>query len=181
MKERILLFCLSICINFAYSQSVFQEYKDDNKANYLSINPTMFKLLGQINIQTDDLETKAYLDMIQSISSFKVLTTQDIEITKSIDSAHKKWAEKEGFELLLQLNENDNELYFYVVTAAAENIVNRLLMFSRGSVLEDSISIKGKPLESILLLVEGRIDLEQIGKLTEAMELPGGKQLKKIN
>lgn len=119
--------------------------------------------------------------MIQSISSFKVLITQDIEITKSIDSAHKKWAEKEGFELLLQLNENDNELYFYVVTAAAENIVNRLLMFSRGSVLEDSISIKGKPLESILLLVEGRIDLEQIGKLTEAMELPGGKQLKKIN
>ena len=181
MYERILFFFLSICINFAYTQSVFEDYKYDNKVNYISINPTMFKLLGHINIQTDDPETKAYLDMIQSISAFKVLTTQDVEITKSIDSAYKKWAQKEGFELILQLNENDNELYFYVVTAVAENIVNRLLMFSRGSALEESISIIGKPLESILLLVEGRIDLKQIGKLTEAMDLPGGKQLKKIN
>ena len=96
MKERILLFCLSICINFAYSQSVFEEYKDDNKANYLSINPTMFKLLGQINIQTDDLETKAYLDMIQSISSFKVLTIRILKSQNPLTVLTKNGLKRKG-------------------------------------------------------------------------------------
>jgi hypothetical protein len=53
-------------------------------------------------------------------------------------------------------------------------------MFSRGNALEESVSIKGKSLESVLLLLEGDIDLEQIGDLIEAMDLRGGDQLKKI-
>jgi len=53
-------------------------------------------------------------------------------------------------------------------------------MFSRGNALEESVSIKRKSLESVLLLLEGDIDLEQIGDLIEAMDLRGGDQLKKI-
>jgi hypothetical protein len=106
--------------------------------------------------------------------------TGDSEITRSIDNAHKQWVRDKGFELLLQLNETDHKLKFYVVEGENENKIKRLLMFSRGNALEESVSIKGKSLESVLLLLEGDIDLEQIGDLTEAMDLPGGDQLKKI-
>lgn len=162
------------------AQSLFEEYQSHEDVSYLSINPMMFKLLGQMNIQTDDSETAAYLEMIQSITNFKVLMTGDSEITRSIDNTHKQWVQDQGFELLLQLNETDNELKFYVVEGESENKIRRLLMFSRGNALEESVSIKGKSLESVLLLLEGNIDLERIGDLTEAIDLPGGDQLRKI-
>ena len=34
-------------------------------------------------------------------------------------------------------------------------------------------------IEAVLLLLEGDIDLNKISKLTDQMDLPGGKQLKK--
>ena len=36
-----------------------------------------------------------------------------------------------------------------------------------------------RPVETIILLIEGNIDLKQISKLTDQMSLPGGKQLRK--
>ena len=38
----------------------------------------------------------------------------------------------------------------------------------------------GKEIESVLMLLEGNIDLNQISKLTEKMDLPGSEQLKKV-
>ena len=181
MKNYFLVFTILCVGGFSLqAQSLFEEYQSHEDVSYLSINPMMFKLLGQMNIQTDDTETAAYLEMIQSITNFKVLMTGDSEITRSIDNAHKQWVRDQGFELLLQLNETDHKLKFYVVEGENENKIKRLLMFSCGNALEESVSIKGKSLESVLLLLEGDIDLEQIGDLTEAMDLPGGDQLKKI-
>jgi len=43
----------------------------------------------------------------------------------------------------------------------------------------NSLNVNGRQIESILLMLEGNIDLNQISKLTDKMDLPGGKQLKK--
>jgi hypothetical protein len=41
------------------------------------------------------------------------------------------------------------------------------------------LEIDGRNIESVLLLLEGDIDLNKISKLTDQMNLPGGNQLKK--
>jgi hypothetical protein len=43
----------------------------------------------------------------------------------------------------------------------------------------NNLEINGRDIESVLLLLEGDIDLNKISKLTDQMDLPGGKQLKK--
>ena len=176
-----LFFGLFFFVSFpVLCQPFFEEYRDQEAVSYLSINPMMFRLMGQMNIQTDDPETRAYLDMIKSIRSFKVLVTGDAEISQSLETVLKKWATSEDLRLLMQLDDSDNQLWFYAEMGVEEDLVKRLLMFSRGKGLEDTISIQGKKLQSVLLLMEGDIDLTQIGKLTETMELPGGDQLKKV-
>ena len=42
-----------------------------------------------------------------------------------------------------------------------------------------NLSVGGRDIESVLMLLEGDIDLNQISKLTEKMDLPGGRQLQK--
>ena len=44
---------------------------------------------------------------------------------------------------------------------------------------KNSIEFNDRMIEAVLLLLEGDIDLNKISKLTEQMDLPGGKQLKK--
>jgi hypothetical protein len=39
--------------------------------------------------------------------------------------------------------------------------------------------IKGQAIESVVLMIEGDLDLYQIAKLATKMDLPGGDQLKK--
>ena len=54
----------------------------------------------------------------------------------------------------------------------------KLLMFVTG--LKDSnIEVDGRNFETVLLSLTGDINLQDIGKLTDKMDLPGGKQLKK--
>jgi hypothetical protein len=43
----------------------------------------------------------------------------------------------------------------------------------------NNLEINGRDIESVLLLLEGDIDLNKISKLTDQMDLPGGRQLKK--
>ena len=44
---------------------------------------------------------------------------------------------------------------------------------------KNNLEINGRIIEAVLLLLEGDIDLNKISKLTDQMNLPGGKQLKK--
>ena len=44
---------------------------------------------------------------------------------------------------------------------------------------KNNLEINGRNIEAVLLLLEGDIDLNKISKLTDQMNLPGGKQLKK--
>ncbi|MGC6422958.1 MAG: DUF4252 domain-containing protein [Flavobacteriaceae bacterium] len=186
MKRKTMLrfYCCLVFISFfsasTQAQPFFDAYKNQEGVQYLSINPMMFRLLGQMNLQTDDPESAAYLSMIQSIRSFKVLVTTKTMITNSLEEVIAKWVHQESLQLLLQLEEKEQLLRFFAETGEAEQKVKRLLMFSKGKQLEEAISIEGKKLQSVVLLLEGDIDLEVVGKLTDTMDIPGGEQLKKI-
>lgn len=180
MKAFLTSLLLLLTVTTISAQDLFDTFRNEQAVNYLSINPMMFKLLGQMNIETEDEETAAYLKMIQSITSFKVLMTSDNDLSASLEKRQKAWIKEEGFDLLMQLNEDENQLWFYAVAGENENIVKRLAMFVKSDELEDTIAIQESPVESVFLLMEGNIDLELIGKLTESMELPGGTQLSKV-
>ena len=82
----------------------------------------------------------------------------------------------------MEVKEDENEITFYVAQDASATKVNKLLMYSKGKipVKNSEIQLNGKSIESVLLLLEGNIDLDQVAMLTEKMDLPGGDQLKKV-
>ena len=91
----------------------------------------------------------------------------------------KGHVQEKDLEELMIVTDNDADIYFYVKESNRENFVELLLMFAYDKSGDKKAVIGGKGIESVLMLIEGNIDLNQISKLTEKMDLPGGEQLKK--
>ena len=183
MKKALTLFALTLLLtSTAMAQDIFSKYSDDSKVTYISIKPKMFQLLAKMDIDTDDKEAQQYIEMVNSITSFKTLMTSDKTIasdfTKYVNGASKK------LEELMKVKDDGVVMTFYVKEGKDEDHVSELLMFVdglTGITSEADVNINGKKrtLESVVISLTGDIDLNQVSKLTSKMNLPGGDALDK--
>jgi hypothetical protein len=173
-------FMLSLTVK---GQSIFERFADYDDVSLVSISPKMFKMLGQLSISLDDPEAQEYIDMVSSIENFKVLISGNDEVT----AAMSKWAAKQlsskDLEELMTIKDADADVAFYVKNGKSDDRVEKLIMYVNGvnpEIMKDS-PLGERSVETIILLIEGDIDLKQISKLTDQMSLPGGKQLRKAS
>lgn len=177
-KTYVLLFLLGTLVLPA--QSIFDAYANNEEVSYVSISPKMFQMLGKMSISSTDPEAAEFLKMVQSISNFKVLVSANGAISDDMMQWVEQQVSEKELEELMTVKDIDSDIHFYVKEGDQEDLVEQLLMFafdkSGGA---GAPVIRGKQVESVLMLLEGAIDLNQISKLTEKMDLPGGEQLKK--
>jgi hypothetical protein len=162
-------------------QSIFERYANSDDVSLVSISPKMFKMLGQMSINFDDPEAQEYLDMVSSINNFKVLISGNNEVSDEMLKWVKKEVSSKDLEELMTVKDIEGDVSFYVKDGSSEDHVEKLLMFvtQHSERSMNNLEINGRDIESVLLLLEGDIDLNKISKLTDQMDLPGGKQLKK--
>jgi hypothetical protein len=84
-------------------------------------------------------------------------------------------------EQLMSVKDPEANVTFYVKEGKRDDHVEQLLMYvtENNKNTSSKMEFNGRSLEAILVLMEGNIDLNKISKLTDQMDLPGGKQLKK--
>ena len=162
-------------------QSIFERYANADDVSLVSISPKMFKMLGQISIGGDDPEGQEYLEMVSSINNFKVLISGNDEVSAEISRYASKEFSSYDLEELMTVKDADTNVTFYVKSGKSDDRVEKLIMYVKGvnsEIIENS-PLNGRSIETILMIIEGDIDLNKISKLTDKMNLPGGKQLKK--
>ena len=162
-------------------QSIFERYANADDVSLVSISPKMFKMLGQISISGDDPEAQEYLEMVSSINNFKVLISGNDEVNAEISRYASKEFSSYDLEELMTVKDADTDVTFYVKSGKSDDRVEKLIMYVKGvnsEIIENS-PLNGRSIETILMIIEGDIDLNKISKLTDKMNLPGGKQLKK--
>lgn len=162
-------------------QSIFERYANADDVSLVSISPKMFKMLGQISIGGDDPEAQEYLEMVSSINNFKVLISGNDEVSAEISRYALKEFSSYDLEELMTVKDADTDVTFYVKSGKSDDRVEKLIMYVKGvnpQIIENS-PLNGRSIETILMIIEGDIDLNKISKLTDKMNLPGGKQLKK--
>lgn len=179
MKKMVLvLFAISSLIT--KGQSIFDSYANNEEVSYISISPKMFEMLGKMSVSTSDPEAEEFLKMVQSISNFKVLISANGTISGEMFQWFQAQAQEKDLEELITVRDNGSDIHFYVKKGNRENFVEQLLMFAYKKSRDKKATTSGKEIESVLMLLEGKIDLNQISKLTEKMDLPGSEQLKKV-
>jgi len=174
----VLLFMLGAFLLPA--QTIFDAYANNEEVSYVSISPKMFQMLGKMSVSSSDPEAAEFLKMVQRIRNFKVLVSANGTVTKDMMEWVQQQVSEEALEELMIVKEVDSNIHFYVKESEQEHLVEQLLMFTCKNTCSGSTPVlRGKQVESVLMLLEGAIDLNQISKLTEMMDLPGGDQLKK--
>jgi len=186
MKKAITIIALIIAPIVSFGQSIFDRFEDMNNVGTVILNQKMFSMLASIDVDLDDPQEQEFYNMAKKITSLKVFTTEDSAISADMNATVKKYLGSSDLEELMRIKEGGQTVKFYVKEGKDENHVKELLMFVNGlkEITKDTnITINGKKreVETVLITLTGDIDLRQLSKITNKMDLPGGDQLEKAN
>ena len=183
-KKLILITALLLTPVLTFAQGVFDKYEDVEEVSSFVINQKAFRMLATIDMDMDDPEAQELMEMIKKITGLKVFTTGDDKVSADMKSTVNSYLKKSKLEELMRFKDGDQTVKFYVKEGKDENHVKELLMFMTGlkELTEgQDIEINGEKrvFETVVLSLTGDIDLRQVSKITNTMNIPGGEQLKK--
>ena len=182
MKSKVIVVLMAIILlplTGMAQKNVFEKYSESPDVTYVNIKPKMFQMIAKIGIDTDDAEAKAYMDMVKSITSFKTIVTDN----KAISIDISKWVKSRAgvLEELMEVKDDGTEVKFYVKEGKDPDHVKELLIFVNGidKIMGNKIEVKGKQrkVETVIVSMTGDINLNEISKLTNKMNIPGGSHL----
>tara|TARA_R110002073_G_scaffold23229_6_gene79380 strand:+ start:3159 stop:3737 length:579 start_codon:yes stop_codon:yes gene_type:complete len=184
-KKLVLILAVVATPLMSFAQGgLFDKYEDMDGVTSGVINQKMFSMLASFDIDTDDPEAAAFLDMAKKIKSVKLLTTGDKAISARMAADVNKYIGSSKLEELMRFKDGEQTVKFYVREGSNENHVKELLMFVNGLkelTNGEKITINGKDreIETVIVSILGDIDLREISKITSKMNIPGGEHLKK--
>ncbi len=133
----------------------------------------MFKLLADIDFESTDPEVKRYIQLIENLEDIKVLTTQDATIAKKMETDVNSYLSSASMSKLMSFKDDGKEVNFYSKPGSKKGAVSQLFMFLKG--MEE-----GEPI-TVIMSITGDIDLKEVSKLAQDLEVPGADQLEKVN
>ena len=159
------------------AQSIFDTYKSNDKVTYVSISPQMFSMLAKLKIEDSDPEAKEFLELITQIESFKLLRTVESSISDHFSNWTQEYVETNNLFEWMRVREESATVYFYAALSGQEEIVDQLVMLVQDGWENNSTD---QPSQTVLLYIQGKLDLTRIASLIDKLDIPGAKELQKI-
>lgn len=173
MKKLAILVAFMIAPILMSAQGIFDSYEYEDDVTSVVVTKNMFKLLSKIEIESDDPEVRAYMEMVNNLDNIKVFITENESIRARMRADIKKYvSSSNGLEELMRINNDGKNIKFYSRQGKDENHVSELLMFLDGK-------MDGKE-GTVIMSITGNIDLKQISKLTKELNVPGSDELKNV-
>jgi len=168
--NRIILAAIMVfTVGMTWAQTQFDKFEDIEGVTSVIVNQKAFSLMSKIGAESDE----EYLQLIQNINSLRVFATESADVALQMESEVKKYLKTANLEELMRVKEGDSNIVIYVKEGKSEDFVKELFMYVKDSEKTSK--------ESVIISLTGDIDLNQVAKLTEKMDLPGGEHLEKAN
>jgi hypothetical protein len=174
MKKIAILIALVLVPMLATAQGNFDSFEDEKDVTSVVVTKNMFKLLSKMDLDSNDPEAKAYLEMVDNLENIKIFTTDNPAIAKKMEASVTNYiSSSSNLGELMRVKDDEKNIKFYSKEGKNENFVSELLMFMVGK-------IDGKDM-TVIMSITGNIDLKQISKLTEELKVPGSEELKNLD
>ncbi|UZH54552.1 DUF4252 domain-containing protein [Salinimicrobium tongyeongense] len=170
--KKFSLALLALILPFLSGAQSFDKYESMKEVDAVVVTSKMFKLLTKIDLNADDPETQAYIDLIENLKEMKVLSTTKENIRQQMALDVASYIKKGSMEELMRVSEDGKTVRFYYKPGKNDDYVSQLFMFMEG---QD----KNKPM-SVILNITGEINLAQVSKLANDFKIPGGEELEKV-
>lgn len=168
-RERNIALMLFLFIGsamFAQSNSIdrhFSKYQDDDRFTRISISGKMFSLFT--NFEMEDPAEQEVVETMSKIKGLKMLIGDSISEARSIYTTALSRTGKD-MEELMTVENKENEMRFMI--AESGGIITELLM-----IMYDDKSV-------MLMSLIGDIDLKQISKMSQKMNIEGFEHLENV-
>lgn len=173
MKKVTLILLIMLAPMVVFSQGIFDNYEGQKDVTSVVVTKNMFKLLAEIDLESDDPEVKEYLELVNNLDNIKIFMTENRDLAQQMANDVKSYVSRsKGLNELMRVNDEGKNIKFYSKDGKNESFVSELLMFVDGN-------IDGKS-ETIVMSITGNIDLKKISKLTKDLNVPGSDELKNI-
>lgn len=168
MKFNITIFFLIFNISL-FSQTDFTLSSQEDVSKF-QIGSKVFDLMSKFEITFGDIDTQEIVDQLKKLTSITSYSSNTLLGLSNIESSFNEYIL--GSELT-QLIEFEEDGY----------IVNIYTHENEDSVIEEISMLvkKSNNLNTIYLQIKGEIDLMQIVKVVNKLDVPGGVYLKKLN
>ncbi|HEY0273706.1 MAG TPA: DUF4252 domain-containing protein [Chitinophaga sp.] len=142
----------------------FQKYANDESFTLVSISPKMFSMFSKLDI--NDPDAKQMLSIAQKLRSMRILAKED---AKDGSTLYKEAAAylNPSYEELMTVRSKGNDVKFLTKENARGNI-------------EELIMLVGGTDTFVAISIVGDIDLNQISKMAEGMNITGMEDLKQV-
>jgi len=160
---------------FAQNVSVFDKFEDYDDVTTVVVSKKAFGMLKKI--ASDSKEGKEFEDMVGGLQGLKVFTTEDATIAAEMQATFLKYRKTAKLEELMRVKDKDANVKIYVREGRDADHVSEFLM------LVDKMNSSNSDNEPkvIIISIVGDIDLNNISKLTNQMDVPGGEHMKKAS
>lgn len=170
--KRIIVILIAFVMPLMAGAQNFDKYENMKEVDAVVVTSKMFKLLTKIDLNTDDPETQAYIDLIENLQEMRVLSTTQESVRQQMASDVASFLKTSKMEELMRVSEGGKTVKFYYKPGKNDDYVSQLFMFMEGRE-------KNKPI-SVILNITGEINLAQVSKLAKDFKIPGGDELKNV-
>jgi hypothetical protein len=174
MKKIIFTVLAVVVSTGAFAQKAFDKYLDSDNIGTLTINKSMLGIVASMSANEKSKEARDFVDLAENINEIKIYISENRAASVDMKQTVKSYLKKSSMEELMRVRDEDAQVDFYVKSTNNDNVVSQLFMFVTGI---DNKS-DSTP-ETVLVTMNGKIELDKIGALVNKMQLP--KQLEKAS
>lgn len=147
----------------------FDKYKSMNNVTSVSINQNMFKLMSQFELEDEDQEVQRMVSIINQLEHIQIFMSSNQEARTSLEKDAHIFMKNQKLEELMTVNSGDGkQVKFYFQPGITDNVVKQLFMFIN------------EVDESIVILIDGNVNLAEIGKIAKQFNLPGASNFDEL-
>lgn len=168
------LIALMLCmLPFMSNAQDFTKYENMKDVTAMVMTSKMFKLLSNIDFNSEDPEAQQYLKLIEDLDNIQVFVSEKPEVRKQMMGDVNTYLKKTNMDELMRVNDDGKVVKFYSKPGRNSNYVSELFMF-----MESKDTTQPS---TVILRITGDINLKDVSKLTQDLKVPGSEELKNID
>ena len=156
-------------IGFAQDDAIskfFNKYEEDENFTQVTITARMFSLFADLDVE--DQEDQELVDAISKVKGLRILAKDEIDKEEAVKLY------KEAFKLIPA---ND---YDELMSVRDKDANMKFLIQEKGKIVTELLMIMHSDDSFFLLTLVGDIDLNQISKMSKAMDIDGFEHLEHV-
>lgn len=168
MKTIITIITALLMSGHTFAQD-FSKYENQPSMSTVIINKNMFKLMSRLDLNSQDEEIQQYVDLINNMENIKIFKTNNQKMRDDLSADANTYVKNNKLEELMRVQEDGKKVSFMFKPGKTDDEILQLFMLVDGMSEEE---------ETIVIIINGLIDLRQVSKLAKDLNVPGASSLK---